>query len=249
MLKSFNAIFRSSMATEKRCAAGVLVAVMIGMTTLGAANAAESSSQSPEQQSATPDPAASKATATPPASQPATNLEIPATNSSKPNAAAKSAVSEDCFDELENGTGAELVCKFPMRLSPDEQKELEKGSRGYIKNLTCTLDIRIARSLLEEPVDKKDYVFESPEQPVACQVETYKSTIDITATFAPRIEIKDYKAVTATPGLANVKGVSRFISWPVVQFINRWPSIRSGMVQVVNALLERQRNKQNAGQQ
>ncbi|MFV0367956.1 MAG: hypothetical protein ACK5KM_05805 [Hyphomicrobiaceae bacterium] len=194
-------------------------------------------------------PAASRAESTSATEQSlSVNSAAPDVGSSEPHTSAEPALSEDCFDELENGTGAELACIFPLRLSPDEQMELEKGSRGYIKNVTCTLKIRIARHFLEAPLGQKDHVFESPEQPVACQVTTHKSTIDITATFAPRIEFKDDKAVKATPGLANVKGVNRFISWPVVQFVNRWPSIRSGMLQVANALLERQRKKQEAGE-
>lgn len=152
-------------------------------------------------------------------------------------------LSEDCFDELENGSGPLLACRVPLRLSPTEQAELENGSRGYVKNVSCLLTIRIGRGTLEAPIEIADHVFQSPEQPVACTVTTYKATFDITATFAPRVVFKDHTAVEAAPGLANVKGVSRVISWPVVQFVNRWPSIQTGMLRVVNAYLARERNR------
>lgn len=155
--------------------------------------------------------------------------ETPQTPPAEPPAA------EDCFEDLEKGTRAEIVCYFPLKLSPIEQAELEKGSRGYIKNVDCTMTIKVARSLVEAAITASDHVFQSPEQPVSCTVTTHKSSFDITATFAPRVVFKGDVAVEASPGLANVKGVSRVISWPVVQFVNRWPSIRKGLMQVVDA--------------
>lgn len=145
------------------------------------------------------------------------------------------AAEQDCFEQLQVGTAPEIACMVPLRLSETEQAELEKGSRGYIKNVACSLTVRIARSALEAAITSADTTFQSPEQPVVCSVTTAKSTFDITASFAPRIVIAGDTAVEATPGLGNVKGITRVISWPVVQFVNRWPSVRSGMLQVVNA--------------
>lgn len=161
----------------------------------------------------------------------------PPTAIPKPSSAdpATPALSQDCFDELENAAGAEIACHFPLRLSEAEQAELEKGSRGYVKNVTCTMTIRIKRADVAAAIAGSDHVFQSPEQPVTCTVVTYKSTFDVTATFAPRVVFKDDVGVETSPGLANVKGVSRVISWPVVQFVNRWPSIRKGLLQIVNA--------------
>lgn len=142
---------------------------------------------------------------------------------------------DDCFEQLETGHGAEIVCYFPLKLSPVEQAELEKGSRGYVKNVDCLMTIRIARADLDAAITATDLVFQSPQQPVVCSVTTHKSTFDVTATFAPRVVIKGDVATEASPGLGNVKGVTRVISWPVVQFVNRWPSIRQGLLQIVNA--------------
>ena len=57
----------------------------------------------------------------------------------------------------------------------------------------------------------------------------------MTATFAPEATFKNGVAVSATPGLGNVKGIKRVVSWPVVQFVNRWPSVRAGMLTIINA--------------
>jgi hypothetical protein len=144
-------------------------------------------------------------------------------------------VETDCLEILRAGTGPEIACDFPMVLSAEERAELESGSRGYVKDVRCKLSLKIARAAVTEAISARDHVFQSPDQPVTCTVTTPKSSFDITATFAPRVVIKNDVAVEATPGLGNVAGITRAISWPVVVFVNRWPSIRTGMLQVVNA--------------
>lgn len=148
---------------------------------------------------------------------------------------AQGTLPEDCLAELDNRSKPEIACSFPIRLSEEEQAELEKGSRGYVKNVSCTMTIRIDRREVDTAIAATDHVFQSPEHPVSCTVTTHKSTFDVTGTFAPRVVFKNDAAVEATPGLGNIKGVSRVISWPVVQFVNRWPSIRKGLLQAVNA--------------
>lgn len=152
----------------------------------------------------------------------------------------------DCFEQLENGNGPEISCAVPLQLSDTERAELEAGSRGYVKNVSCTLTVRVPRNDVERAIAAADIVFQSPEQPVVCTITTHKSTFDITATFAPRFVVKGDVATEATPGLANVKGVTSVISWPVVQFVNRWPSIRSGMLQIVNAYRTHARKRRAA---
>ncbi len=151
------------------------------------------------------------------------------------SAASDEAARPYCFEQLENATTPEISCAVPLDLSETERAELEAGSRGYVKNVACTLTVRIARREVEAALAATDIEFQSPEQPVVCHIETHKSGFDVTATFAPRFVVRGDVAVEATPGLGNVKGVSRVISWPVVQFVNRWPSIRSGLLQIVNA--------------
>jgi hypothetical protein len=59
--------------------------------------------------------------------------------------------------------------------------------------------------------------------------------VNITSTFAPKVTMKGGVAVEATPGLGEVKGVSRVIAWPAVAYINRAGFLRTGMLRVVNA--------------
>lgn len=210
----------SGAAPHEPAAAALLTTIALVATltaSLTLANAAHAAAPSATSPAAASDATPSPAVAAPAASAPAAPL------------------SEDCFDELENGRTAEIACLFPLRLSDSERTELEKGSRGYVRDVTCTLTVRVPRATVATAIAARDHVFESPEQPVVCTVTTHKSTFDVTATFAPRVVFRNDVAVEASPGLANVKGVSRVLSWPVVQFVNRWPSIRKGLMQVVDA--------------
>lgn len=162
------------------------------------------------------------------------------------SAAGPERLSEDCFDELENGTADEIACLFPIRLSDDERAQLKAGSRGFIENVGCTLTVRIARREVEAAIWAAELVFQSPEQPVVCTVTTPRGNFDVTATFAPRVAFKGDKAIDATPGLGNVTGVSRVLSWPVVLFVNRWPSVRSGLMRIVDAYRTHARKRPRA---
>ena len=153
------------------------------------------------------------------------------------------ALPEDCFDVLENGKGQEIACAFPLRLTEQERADLKKVTREYMHDLTCQMSIRIPRAKVDEAIRAKDLVFQAPEQPVTCHVTTGTSAFDVTATFAPRVVFKGDKAVSASPGLGNVKGVSRALSWPVMLYVNYGPGMRSGMLQVVNAYREHARKK------
>lgn len=141
----------------------------------------------------------------------------------------------DCFAELENGTGEEIVCAWPVSLSETERNDLKKASRAYLENVSCQVEIKIKRAMVDAALTAADLVFEAPPQPVACDLTTYKGVTKITATFAPRVVFKGGSAIEGTPGLGNVTGVSKVLSWPVVQFVNRWPSVKRDMVKIVNA--------------
>ena len=159
--------------------------------------------------------------------------------------AAAPATMKACFAELERGTNQEIICQFPLQPSAAERDELEKQTSGYLKNVNCTVSIRIERALIAAAIAAPDYIFEAPPQPVACNVTMPgkkvadvigpDQMIPITGTFAPKVTIRDYVATQASPGLANVQGVSRIISLPVVAYINRAGFLRDGMLKTVNA--------------
>lgn len=158
-------------------------------------------------------------------------------------AGSKGELPEDCFEELENGKGVEIACQFPLRLTDQERQDLKRITREYMHDLACTMTIRIARAKIEEAIQATDLVFQSPEQPVTCTVTTKDSKFDVTGTFSPKVVFKADKAVQGSPGLGNVKGVSRALWWPVALYVNYGPGMRSGLLQVVNAYRDYARKK------
>jgi hypothetical protein len=159
----------------------------------------------------------------------------------------------DCFADLMRGSSEEIVCEFPLRPNASERADLEKQSRGYVKDATCTVSIRIARSAILAAVHTPDYEFIAPPQPVACQVtaqwreKSPPSVMPISATFAPKVMIRAGKAIDATPGLGDVQGVPRALSWPVETWVNSGIGIKGNMLQVINAWLDHMRTTR-AGQ-
>jgi hypothetical protein len=159
-----------------------------------------------------------------------------------PRAQAPSVQADDCFANLTTGRSSEIICQFPLRPSDAERKELEALTRGYLKDVTCKVAIRIERAQVRAAIDTPDTVFQSPPQPVSCNVTAAWSkaptVIPIAATFAPVVTIKGGKAVDASPGLANVEGVPRPLSWPVEKWLNSGIGIKSEMLTIINAWLD-----------
>ncbi len=157
----------------------------------------------------------------------------------------------DCFTDLMAGKSAEIVCEFPIEPSAGERDELAKSTRGYLKDVHCLVSIRIARADVHAAIINPDHVFQAPPQPVACELEANLSKdevrfIPVGATFAPRVVIKDGTAIEATPGLGNITGVSRAISWPAETWVNRGAMVREGMIKVINAWLGHMRGQPGA---
>ncbi len=170
-----------------------------------------------------------------------------------PTAAAPKASMTDCFADLEKGTSPQIVCEFPLKPSPAERAEMEKQTMGYVKNVACTVSIRIERASIATAINTPQHQFEAPPQPVACNVTmpghakapavAEDTIVPITGTFAPKVTIKDSVAIHATPGLGEVKGVSRILSVPVVAYVNRAGFLRDGMLKVINAWMTHMRAK------
>lgn len=159
----------------------------------------------------------------------------------------------DCFADLMHGSSEQIVCDFPLKPSTSERADLEKQSRGYVKDAQCTVSVRIARALVKQAIDTPHFQFDAPPQAVQCTVTAHfrdkdpPTTVPITATFAPKVTIRDSKAIDATPGLGDVTGVPRALSWPVEAWVNSGIGIKSNMLLVINAWLDHMRRTTHAG--
>lgn len=141
----------------------------------------------------------------------------------------------DCFAQLERSRSREIVCRLDTRLTDKERADLQRVTRGVLQDARCIVSIRVERAAVEAALRERDLIFEAPPQPVTCEVATKDKPYEITATFAPWVEFKDGKAISATAGLADVQGVPRVLAWPAVQYVNRSSLIRDGILKIVNA--------------
>ena len=171
-------------------------------------------------------------------------VAIAATGASR--AASPEDPTRNCFWQLANGRGSQLTCEHKAWITEEERADLKKLTRELLQDVRCTVSVDIRRVLVDDVLELTDHVFLAPPQPVTCEIATKDSTIPITGTFAPRVVIKDGKAVEATPGLADVKGVGSVLSWPVVQYVNRSPGIRTEMLRMINVYIEHARARQLA---
>lgn len=145
----------------------------------------------------------------------------------------------ECFRQLVEGSGSDIVCELPTRLTQRERDDLRAVTRDQEFDVTCKVSVRIARKLVEDAARATGpHVFTAPPQPVTCEIVTKGSKIPIKAQFAPRVVFDNGKAIDGSPGLQQVGGASSAIAWPVIQYVNRSGVTRQTMLKVINALKE-----------
>lgn len=164
-------------------------------------------------------------------------------------AAETAAPNPDCFDAFLNETGEEIVCVFPTRMSGDEKAEVEKVTRGFVKDAHCDVAIRMPRKLVVDALAATgDHVFEAPALKSHCEVVTSKSTFPVDMTFAPKVVFKSGVATEATPNLNNVTGVPKALWWPVAYWVNSSDMIEETTLKIVNAVKRRYGTQQASAQ-
>ncbi len=140
----------------------------------------------------------------------------------------------NCWRALESLPKPRFVCEHQAWMTDDEKADVVKLTRGYLKDARCTVKVDIDSALVSEALVANNKVVDLPPQPVSCRLETYGGPMTITGTFAPHVEIQDGMAVKATPGLANVVGVNKYLAWPVVAYVNNAPGITKEMARMIN---------------
>jgi len=146
-----------------------------------------------------------------------------------------------CLKAVVHQHGDEILCDYMALLTSEERDDMRRLSRGLLQDASCLVKIRIARALVEPALTAQDHVFQSPPQPVKCDIKTKNGGFPITATFAPEVTFKGGLAVAGTPGLANVEGINSYLAWPVVVYVNRSARIRNAMLEIINTYKPRLR--------
>ena len=168
----------------------------------------------------------------------------PPREGTQPYATSAAVLNPDCFDELLNGQRSEIACIFATAMSAGEKAEAAEVSRGLLQDASCIVTIKIDRALVDTALKTTgDYVFEAVPQKTHCDVKSSLGDLPLDLTFAPRVEFKAGVAVTATPGLGNVSGVTRVLWWPVAYWVNSSGTIEESTLRVINAVKQRLANK------
>lgn len=139
-----------------------------------------------------------------------------------------------CLKAIADPSGAEISCKYKTLLTDEERADMQRLTRGLLVDASCLVNVKIARDLVEPALTKDDHAFEATPQPVTCEIKTKDGGFPVSATFAPKVLFKQGVATEGTPGLGDVKGVNKYLAWPVVQYVNRAPGIRGSMLEIIN---------------
>lgn len=142
---------------------------------------------------------------------------------------------KQCLKQLIESNDAQIDCVHQAWFTPEERNDLEKLTRGYLKDASCAIEVRIARKEIEAALTSADTVFTAPAQPATCELETSRGKVTINGTFSPRVVFKGGVAVEATPGLGDITGVNSYLAWPVVHYINYSERITKPMMLMINA--------------
>lgn len=142
---------------------------------------------------------------------------------------------KNCFHQLLEGDGAMIDCEHKAWMTAEEKADVSKLTRGYLLDARCAIAIKIERDKVDDAIAASDLTFESPAQPMTCELATSSGPMTIKGTFAPKVVFKDGQAISATPGLANIEGVNSYLAWPVVHYINNAERIGGPMKLMINA--------------
>jgi hypothetical protein len=157
-------------------------------------------------------------------------LSHPATAASP----AAGAAPANCLNQIASGSSPEVICSFPTALGERERAELRRMTGDLFVDARCLVHVRIERRQIAAVLIKPDHVFQASPQQVTCELISSSERLPVRATFAPRIVIRDGRAVDAHPGMADLTGINELVADPVLQYINQSETIRRQMVGMVN---------------
>lgn len=145
---------------------------------------------------------------------------------------------QDCLWQITYGKAPEVRCSFPTVMSEAELAKLRGMTRNYLQNFACNVSVRIDRELLDRAMSEPDHHFKAPPQKVRCNADTSRGKLPISFTFSPEVRFRGGVAISASPGMSAMKGVSLVLGWPIKSWINSSDTIEANMVKGVNDYLE-----------
>ena len=145
-------------------------------------------------------------------------------------------IARDCIDQLGNPEVDIIACTVPFELKERARDDLLRITGGVVRDAGCLLEVGLERAtLFNALVHAEDLVV--PAQPVECDVETDRRPLQARFTLAPKVWFADGRAVGATPGMGNVRGLPPLLALLLTKWVNTNPQVQRAMVAWVNDYL------------
>jgi len=145
-------------------------------------------------------------------------------------------IARDCIDQLGDPGVDIIACTVPFELKERARDDLIRITGGVVRDAGCLLEVGLERAtLFNALVHAEDLVV--PAQPVECDVETDRQPLQARFTLAPKVWFADGRAVGATPGMANVRGLPPLLALLLTKWVNTNPQVQRAMVAWVNNYL------------
>lgn len=124
------------------------------------------------------------------------------------------------------------------------KKAMKKGSASTkiswgFGDARCEVDLKVARSLILEALDKPEQMLQLPQHTVNCEVEREGSIDKVNVTLAPRIKFKNGKAKKAWVNLQKVEGPSSIkgLVWTVAKLEDSLGIFHKDMIKGINKFI------------
>lgn len=142
-------------------------------------------------------------------------------------------IGQECIDQLGDPSVDRITCTLPFELRQRAREDLIRITGGVLRDAGCLVTVGLERvSIFNALVHAED--LEVPAQPVQCDVDTDRRPMQARFTLAPRVWFADGKAVGATPGMGNVRGLPPLLAVILTNWVNNDPQVQRAMVAWVN---------------
>ena len=135
-------------------------------------------------------------------------------------------------------TGDDLKCDLSKTWGKDKIKSgiEDKKLQWTLGDARCSVSLAAKRQSIVDALTKPDYELKLDPHTVKCEVEREKELTTINISLAPRLQMKDGKAVKAWLGVGNIEAPSAIkgVIWTVAQMEDTFGVFHSELIKDVN---------------
>ena len=135
-------------------------------------------------------------------------------------------------------SGGDLTCDIAKTWAKDKIKSGVEGKKisWSLGDARCGLSLAAKRQSIIDALTKPEYELKLEPHMVKCEVEREKEVTTINISLAPRIQMKDGKAVKAWLGVGNIEAPTAIKGaiWTVAQMEDTFGIFHSELIKDVN---------------